>query len=58
MKANLKKLANTLRILFVLGMARTFGDYIHSAWNGECDVAVYRWHGKEWTFPLNERKQP
>ena len=46
-----RKLLSTLRILFTLGMARTFGHYRHSEWNGELDYAIYEWRGKMWAIP-------
>lgn len=52
------KLLNTLRILVCLGLARMFGEYQHSGWNGDCNFARYRWCGKEWivpTSPVNDR---
>lgn len=45
-----RKLVSTIKILFNLGMARTFGKYRHTIWNGEFDYAVYEWRGKEWAF--------
>lgn len=45
------KFFSTVKILFTLGMARTFGEYEHSAWNGEFDYARYRWLGKSYAFP-------
>jgi len=47
----LRKLCGTIRILARLGMARTFGEYIHSGWNGEISYARYRWRGREWIVP-------
>lgn len=46
------RLRKTVRMLFILGMARTFGRYRHNVWNGEFDYAVYTWRGKDWAFPL------
>lgn len=46
-----RKAFSTIRILFNLGMARTFGHYRHSVWNGQFDYAVYEWRGKEWAIP-------
>lgn len=48
----IKKLWSTLRILFCLGMARTFGQYQHSGWNGEFEFAKYQWCGRYWVIPL------
>lgn len=47
----LRKLASTIHILSCLGMARTFGEYRHSVWDGRMDYAVYVWRGREWAIP-------
>lgn len=49
----LRKLLRTLSILSKLGMARMFGEYVHSGWNGQCEYARYRWRGKEWIIPTS-----
>ena len=49
----LTKLASTIHILFTLGCARTFGQYIHSGWNGEFAFCRYEWRGKEWVIPTS-----
>lgn len=49
----IRKLANTLRILACLGMARTFGQYEHSVWDAGMNYARYRWRGNVWTFPTS-----
>jgi hypothetical protein len=49
----LRKLRSTARILLALGLARTFGEYVHSGWNGEFDFTRYRWRGKEWIIPTS-----
>lgn len=49
----IRKLANTLRILACLGMARTFGQYEHSVWDAGMNYARYRWRGHVWTFPTS-----
>ena len=46
-----RKAVSTVKILYRLGMARTFGVYVHSVWNGELDYAVYLWRGKMWAIP-------
>lgn len=53
MKHFLRKLGSTMSILFNLGMARTFGEYVHTAHGlaGEFDYARYRWRGQEWAIP-------
>jgi hypothetical protein len=48
-----KKFCHTLRILFCLGMARTFGRYEYSGWNGEIDYAQYQWRGRSWLIPTS-----
>ena len=45
------KLSSTIKIMFSLGMARTFGVYVHTVWNGQFDYAVYLWRGKMWAIP-------
>ena len=50
----MSKLFSTLRIVVTLFMARTFGRYEHSGWNGEFEYARYRWAGKSWVIPLTE----
>lgn len=47
------KLGRTIRVLSILFMARMFGEYIHSGWNGEFDYARYRWRGNEWIIPTS-----
>lgn len=47
----MKKLLNTLRILFTLMLARTFGTYEHTVWDGKMSYARYQWRGKVWAFP-------
>lgn len=49
----IRKLANTLRILACLGMARTFGQYEHSVWSGDFHYAQYRWRGQSWAIPTS-----
>lgn len=46
------KLLKTLKIAFTLVLARTFGKYIHSGWDGLSEYALYEWRGQEWAFPL------
>ncbi|MFA5951504.1 MAG: hypothetical protein WC807_14590 [Hyphomicrobium sp.] len=48
-----RKLMGTFGILFRLGMARTFGQYQHSGWNGDFAYARYRWRGREWIIPTS-----
>jgi hypothetical protein len=45
------KFANTLRLCASLLMARTFGRYLHSGWNGDVEYARYEWRGREWVIP-------
>lgn len=47
----LHKFRGTVAILTKLGMARMFGQYEHSAWNGEISYARYRWRGETWIIP-------
>lgn len=50
-KHSARKLRSTIRILFTLGMARTFGEYVHSVYSDGFDYAVYRWRGRCWAVP-------
>lgn len=47
----MKKLFSTLKICTTLFMARTFGEYKHSGWNGEFEYARYIWKGEDWIIP-------
>lgn len=47
------KLLSTLRIAATLTLARTFGDYQHSGWNGEYEYSTYRWRGRLWVIPTS-----
>lgn len=51
-----RKLVSTARILFALGMARTFGEYVHSVYDGELDCAVYKWRGRSWVIPTGPKE--
>src|SRR5689334_14259650 len=52
MKHFLRKLWGTVRILTNLGMARTFGQYVHSVGGyTDFEYARYRWRGREWAVP-------
>ena len=53
----MKKLFNTIGVCFTLFLARTFGTYIESGWNGIHDYAIYKWRGKSYTFPLSENDE-
>ena len=46
-----KKLWGTLRIVATLALARTFGEYVHSAWDGKIHYTVYKWRGDKWLIP-------
>lgn len=47
-----KKLIKTIRICSTLFIARTFGEYNHSGWNGVFDYASYNWRGETYHIPL------
>lgn len=47
------KFLRTLRILWCLGCARTFGEYVHSGWDGFTHSARYKWRGREWIIPTS-----
>lgn len=46
-----RKLFRTIRILSCLFMARMFGEYRHSGFNGDFEYARYAWRGREWIIP-------
>lgn len=46
------KLLKTIKIAATLAMARTFGRYVNSGWNGDFEYARYAWRGQEWCIPL------
>jgi len=48
---NTEKFFKTLKILYCLGMARTFGKYVNSGWDGTINYARYEWRGREWIIP-------
>jgi hypothetical protein len=48
-----KKLYSTIKIISNLALARTFGTYIHSGWDGTIAYARYKWRGKEWIIPTS-----
>jgi hypothetical protein len=50
MQHHLRKLRSTLKILFTLFCARTFGTYEISHFS-DFEYAEYRWKGKHWAFP-------
>ena len=50
------KLFNTLKIVIILALARTFGHYHRSGWNGYYHYAVYTWRDKTWVFPTTSMK--
>ena len=52
------KLLKTLRIASTLMLARTFGRYVHSGYNGKFEYAQYEWRGREWVFPLTPIERP
>lgn len=51
MRHAIRKFFSTLRICGCLIMARTFGTYVHSGWDGVNEYAQYRWRGQEWRIP-------
>lgn len=48
-----RKFLHTIRIAFTLVMARTFGKYCHSGFDGTIGLtyARYMWRGQSWLFP-------
>jgi hypothetical protein len=56
----LKKFCGTLGICARIIMARTFGKYIHSGWDGRMAFCLYRWRGHDYyiqTEPAMMREQ-
>lgn len=47
----MSKLASTIRLCTTLFLARTFGTYEHSIWNGQFEYHRYTWRGQSWVFP-------
>lgn len=47
------KLGSTVRILYCLAMARTFGEYHYSSWTDGINYARYSWRGKDWIVPTS-----
>jgi hypothetical protein len=56
MKHAIKKFWSTLCICGRIIMARTFGQYVHSGWNGDCDYARYRWRGHDYFIQITPAK--
>lgn len=51
MRFHFGKLFRTVRICGCILMARTFGYYVHSGFDGVNEYAQYRWRGREWRIP-------
>lgn len=49
----MSKLWHTLKMAGRMTMARTFGEYETSGWDGNVDFAIYRWRGRSWFIPLS-----
>ena len=47
------KLINSLGIATRLVLARTFGEYVHSGWDGTRDYCKYRWRGRVYLIPTS-----
>ncbi len=47
----LRKALSTVRLMMSMGLARTFGEYVNSGWNGDFEYHRYRWRGEEWVIP-------
>ena len=56
MRHAITKFWSTLRICVRIIMARTFGEYIHSGWNGQNDYARYRWRGHDYFIQTTPAK--
>jgi hypothetical protein len=48
-----RKLLRVARMTGCLFMAQMFGQYRHSAWNGEINYAEYEWRGAVWQIPTS-----
>jgi hypothetical protein len=54
----MRKLFSTLRIVYCLFMARTFGQYHHSIGGpNQPDFAVYNWREQDWWVPTGSTEQ-
>lgn len=53
MRHFLHKLGKTSAMLFCLFMARMFGEYRHSGWDGVIEYARYSWRGHDWIIPTS-----
>lgn len=53
----LRKLASTARIVATLAMARTFGTYEITVFDGELTYAKYRWRGQTWAIPTGPMEE-
>jgi len=49
----LRKLGSTIKILATLGMARMFGKYEYSGYDGTIHYARYLWRGRWWIIPTS-----
>ena len=48
----MRKLWHTLKLASCMVMARMFGEYQNSGWDGNVDFAIYHWRGRSWFIPL------
>jgi len=58
MRHFLHKLKGTLALLLCFFMARMFGEYRHSGWDGAIHYARYSWHGYDWIIPTSPVECP
>ena len=56
MRHAIKKFRSTLGICARIIMARTFGQYVHSGWNGQNDYARYRWRDRDYFIQITPAK--
>jgi len=54
----MSNLVSTTRLCATLFLARTFGCYDGSVWNGEFEYARYMWRGRMWAFPTSPIEKP
>lgn len=53
MGGKLRKLKGSLKIAATLVLARTFGAYEHSGFDGKIEYARYTWRGRSWVIPTS-----
>lgn len=49
----MRKFTNTLGIAARIVLARTFGQYVHSGWDGTRDYCKYKWREQVFLIPTS-----